>query len=94
MSVILSSMLLVFGSYLAQPEWFENGPYEYYKEYDSVGECKIATHGTGDICAGDSPSKQFIKATSIKTDTTYQDKLDWVECDYWAGCYYGKRSEQ
>lgn len=94
MSVILSSMLLVFGSYLAQPEWFENGPYEYYKEYDSVGECKIATHGTGDICVGDSPSKQFIKATNIKTDTTYQDTLDWVECDYWAGCYYGKRSEQ
>ena len=94
MSVILSSMLLVFSSYLAQPEWFENGPYEYYKEYDSVGECKIATHGTGDICVGDSPSKQFIKAADIKTDTTYQDQLDWVECDFWAGCYYGKRSEQ
>jgi hypothetical protein len=94
MSVILSSMLLVFGSYIAQPEWFENGPYEYYKEYDSLAECQIATHGIDDICVGDSPSKQFIKVLNVKTDTTYQDKLDWVECDYWAGCYYGKRSEQ
>ncbi len=94
MSVILSSMLLVFGSYIAQPEWFENGPYEYFKEHGSLKECQIASYATGDICVGDSPSKQFIKASNIKTDTTYQDQLDWVECDYWAGCYYGKRSEQ
>ena len=91
MSVILSSMLLVFGSYIAQPEWFDNGPYEYYKEYDSLEECKIATHGTDDVCVGEQPSKQFIKALNVRTDTTFQEKLDWVKCDYWAGCYWGKR---
>ena len=41
MSVILSSMLLVFGSYIVQPDWFDNGPYEYYKEYDSLEELSL-----------------------------------------------------
>ena len=49
MSGILSSMLLVLGSYIVQPTWFDNGPYEYYKEYDTLKECQIATHGSGDI---------------------------------------------
>ena len=91
MSGILTSILLVFGGYIVQPTWFENGPYEYYKEYDSLEECQIATHGTGDICVGEQPSKQFIKAFNVKTDTAFQSKLDWIECDYWAGCYWGKR---
>ena len=91
MSGILTSILLVFGGYIVQPTWFENGPYEYYKEYDTLAECQIATHGTGDICVGEQPSKQFIKAFNVKTDTAFQSKLDWIECDYWAWCYWGKR---
>ena len=91
MSGILTSILLVFGGYIVQPTWFENGPYEYYKEYDTLAACQIATHGTGDICVGEQPSKQFIKVLNVKTDTTFQNKLDWTECDYWAGCYWGKR---
>ena len=89
MQVILTSMLLVFGGYLAQPDLFDNGPYEYFKEYDSLSECQIATHGTDDICVGEQPSKQFIKASNVNTDTTFQEKLDWVDCDYFAGCYWG-----
>ena len=91
MSGILSSILLVFGGYIVQPTWFENGPYEYYKEYDTLAECKIATHGTGDICVGEQPSKQFIKAFNVKTDESFKNKLEWVKCDHWAGCYWGKR---
>ena len=91
MSGILSSILLVFGGYIVQPTWFENGPYEYYKEYDTLAECQIATHGTGDICVGEQPSKQFIKALNVKTDESFKNKLEWVKCDHWAGCYWGKR---
>ena len=93
MLVILTSMLLVLGGYVVQPVidsgFFENGPYEYYKEYDTLAECQIATHGTGDICVGEQPSKQFIRADNVNTDTTFQEKLDWVDCDYFAGCYWG-----
>ena len=90
MSVIISIMSLVFGSYIAQPDWFDNGPYEFYKDYDSLAECKIAK-SENDICVGEQPSKQFIKAVNVKTNTSFKDKLDWVECDYWAGCYWGER---
>jgi len=91
MQVILTSMLLVLGGYVVQPEWYNNGPFEYFKEYDTLAECQVATYGTGDICVGDKPSKQFIKAVNIKTNNTPKDKLDWTECDYWAGCYWGER---
>ena len=71
--------------------FFDNGPFEYYKEYDTLAECQIATHGTGDICVGEQPSKQFIKALNVKTDESFKNKLEWVKCDHWAGCYWGKR---
>lgn len=90
MSVILSSMLLVLGGYVVQPELFDNGPYEYFAEYETLKECKIAKSEM-DLCVGEQPSKQFIKVSNVKTDTTFQEKLDWVDCDYWAGCYWGKR---
>ncbi len=89
MSVILSSILMVFGSYVVQPDWFDSGPYEFEKEHQTLAECQIETHGTDDVCVGESPSKQFVKNSQIKT--TYQETLTWVECDYWAGCYWGKR---
>ena len=95
MQVILTSMLLVLGGYVVQPvidsDFFDNGPFEYYKEYDTLAECQIATHGTGDICVGEQPSKQFIKALNVKTDESFKNKLEWVKCDHWAGCYWGKR---
>ena len=91
MSVIYGILALVWGGYTVQPEMFDNGPYEYFAEYETLAECKIATHGTNDICVGEQPSKQFIKVSNVKTDTTFQEKLDWVDCDYWAGCYWGKR---
>ena len=89
MGGILSTILLTLGSYMVQPDWFDNGPYEYFGEYQTLSECQIATHGTDDVCVGESPVKQFIK--SNETNTTYQETLTWVECDYWAGCYWGKR---
>jgi len=91
MSVIYGILAMVWGGYAVQPQWFENGPYEYHMEYETVAECQMATEGTDDICVGDSPSKQFIKALNVKTDESYKEKLDWVECDHWAGCYWGKR---
>ena len=95
MQVILTSMLLVLGGYVVQPvidsDFFDNGTFEYYKEYDTLKECQIATHGTGDICVGEQPSKQFIKVLNVKTDESFKNKLEWVKCDHWAGCYWGKR---
>ena len=81
MSVILSSMLLVFGSYIAQPDWFDNGPYEFHKEYDSLAECKIAK-SEKDICVGEQPSNLYVLSSKKDTPMTSAE-LNFVECDYW-----------
>ncbi|MBC8225999.1 MAG: hypothetical protein H8E74_02505 [Gammaproteobacteria bacterium] len=84
MSVILSSMLLVLGSYIAQPEWFDNGPYEFNQKYETLSECKIAK-SEKDLCVGEQPSNLYV--LSEKNTPITSTELDFVECDYWAGCY-------
>ena len=93
MSVILSSMLLVFGSYIAQPEWFDNGPFEFVEHYESVEECQIASHGTGDICVGEPSLDRYMKSNveSAVSSAVSSEELNFIQCDYWAGCYLGDR---
>jgi hypothetical protein len=86
MSVILVVASLVFGGFLYQPMWFDNGPYSSSNEYSSLAECQIDTKGTGDICAGDNPVTKYV----LDKDTYQENKgstLNYVQCDYWAGCY-------
>ena len=33
MSVFLSILSVVWGSYIVQPQWFDNGPYEFDTRY-------------------------------------------------------------
>ena len=89
MTVIIGVISLVFGSYLVQPEWFDNGPYEIDSKYESLQECKIAKDGKNGICVGESPSKLFV--VSGKEVSAPAGKLEFVACDYWAGCYLGSK---
>ena len=96
MSVIYGILAMTWGGYVAQPQWFDNGPYEYDKQYETLAECKIAKHGTDDICVGEQPSDRYVKNniefSVYDTDHSALSKeLEFVECDYWAGCYWGKR---
>ena len=58
MSVILVIVGLVFGTYLYQPMWFDNGPYHYVSSHESLADCERAktsghdeTYGKHLICA-------------------------------------------
>jgi len=58
MSVILITIGLVFGAYLYQPMWFDNGPYHYVSSHESLADCERAktsghdeTYGKDLICA-------------------------------------------
>lgn len=82
MNIILSGFFVI-GSYIFQPQWFNNGPYEFVQEHKSLAECQVASHGTEDICAG---GKQYTLAFERETSNN-SAPLDFVECDYWAGCY-------
>ena len=45
MSVILVIVGLVFGTYLYQPMWFDNGPYHYVSSHESLADCERAKVG-------------------------------------------------
>ena len=52
MSVILVTVGLVFGAYLYQPLWFDNGPYHYVSSHEKLADCEKAKLGDPDaICA-------------------------------------------
>ena len=84
MSVIYGILALVWGGYTVQPEMFDNGPYEFNQKYETLAECKIAKSET-DICVGEQPSNLYV--LSKKNTPSVSTELDFVECDYWAGCY-------
>jgi hypothetical protein len=84
MSVIYGILALVWGGYTAHPQMFDNGPYEFNQKYETLAECKIAKSET-DICVGEQPSNLYV--LSEKNTPITSTELDFVECDYWAGCY-------
>ena len=89
MSVIISIMSLVFGSYLVQPEWFDDGPYELEQVYESLEDCQIAKGGNNGVCVGESPSKLYL--VTGKEVSVPAGNLEFVQCDHWAGCYMGSK---
>ncbi len=86
MGVILVVASLVFGGFLYQPMLFDNGPYSSSNEYTSLAECQIDTKGTKDICSGDNPVTKYV----LDKDAYQENQgstLNYVQCDFWAGCY-------
>ncbi len=79
---------------LSNPQWFDNGPYEFIAEYETLGECQLNTHGTEDICTTESPFQQYSKVETkpnmVLRDNSETIELDYVECDAWQGCYNDK----
>ena len=87
MSMILLVASLVFGGYLYEPMWFDSGPYTQVDqaEFTSMEECQMVTAGTKDICVGDNPVRRYILDTDAYKSSSAP--LNYVTCDYWAGCY-------
>ena len=74
MSVILVTVGLVFGAYLYQPAWFDNGPYTHVSSHEALADCEKAKMGDPDaICAnGELYAKDGVSKIekSDSTDTT------------------------
>ena len=81
MSVILVTVGLVFGAYLYQPLWFDNGPYHHVSSYETLADCEKAKSGNPQaVCAnGELYDKDGGSETekSDSTDTTM--KSHWNE---------------
>ena len=91
MSVILSILSVVWGSYIVQPQWFDNGPYEFDTQYETLQECQIASSRSGDICVGEKPSNRYTISNTTEVEAV-MTKLNYTKCDYWAGCYFGDKN--
>ena len=89
MSVILGILSVVFGSYIAEPQWFDNGPYEFDIQYQTLQECQTESHGTDDICVGEKPSNRYTISNTTEVEAV-MTKLNYTKCDYWAGCYFSE----
>ena len=87
MSVIYGIIALVWGGYIVQPELFDDGPYELEQVYESLQECQIAKDDKNGVCVGESPSKLYL--VTGKEVGVPAGKLEFVQCDHWAGCYMG-----
>ena len=73
MSVILVTVGLVFGAYLYQPLWFDNGPYHYVSSHESLADCEKAKLGNEQaVCAN---GELYLKEGSVSKT----EKVETVE---------------
>lgn len=93
MSVIIGMLSLVWGSYIVQPEWFDDGPYVELRQGLSEGECKIDTSGTDNICVEtghDSAGEDIYSTYGVDKNAkpATEGTLTYLDCDAWQGCYF------
>ena len=91
MSVILVIAGLTFGTYLHQPEWFDETPYHYESSHKTLVDCENAKrghelHGQLAICVPgitDSSSTLYVKYVKPdKHDAT--DSTDATMNSHWS----------
>ena len=83
--IAIFSFYTALGSYIVAPDLYSHGPYEFETQYNSLEECQIDSHGTGSICTTEAPYQLYIKSDKPMNHST--KPLEYVNCDYWAGCY-------
>ncbi|HIE78073.1 MAG TPA: hypothetical protein EYP92_04555 [Candidatus Thioglobus sp.] len=89
MSVILVTVGLVFGAYLYQPLWFDNGPYHYVSSHEALADCQKAKSGNEyAVCAN---GELYLKDDSVvkieQNDFVFtidkQDSTDTTMKSHW-----------
>ena len=90
MSVILVTVGLVFGAYLYQPLWFDNGPYHYVSSHEALADCEKAKLGDPDaICANGELYAKDGKVETVKVNDFVftidkQDSTDTTMKSHWS----------
>ena len=91
MTAFITVASIMFGSFISSTTLLDDGPYTFVQEHSSIESCHIATHGTRDICTHEGLIAQYVLEQGTKTKNV--GALEYVECDYWAGCYLAERAE-
>lgn len=96
MSVLFLIAGLFIGTLNYAPSWYDSGPYEMKSNHANLSECQ-AVKGDDEICVNNEPALLYQKRPYGKMpefsvhEETWKTGLDWAECDYWAGCYWGEK---
>ena len=61
MSILLSIVGLVFGSYLIEPDLFKEETYVAVSKHETLKECKVVKKDK-QICVGDEPSFLYVRS--------------------------------
>tara|TARA_Y100001963_G_C6651062_1_gene385731 strand:+ start:539 stop:826 length:288 start_codon:yes stop_codon:yes gene_type:complete len=92
MSVILILAGLFIGSYNFNPSLYDSGPYVMKSHHATLKDCQ-AVKKKDQICVNNEPAQLYtlkdMPEFSVHKNTTWKPELDWAECDYFAGCYWG-----
>ena len=87
MTVLATLAFTTFTSFLVMPSWFDHGSYSQYSTHSSLEECQLSKHGMDAICVGDSPSYLYINDEAEVVPEFKEHVLEFVGCDYFAGCF-------
>tara|TARA_R110000824_G_C14777295_1_gene631577 strand:+ start:246 stop:530 length:285 start_codon:yes stop_codon:yes gene_type:complete len=94
MTVLATLVFTTFSSYLVNPQWFDHGSYSQYSTHSTLEECQLAKYGTDAICVGDSPSHLYVNDEAAVVEESKKE-IEFVKCDYWAGCFtQGRQANQ
>ena len=94
MTALLLALTIGMGTYITAPDWFETSPYGLIDEHKNLDVCKRNTLNTDNICVSnqdDLTVGEYRVKPGVKTTTETGKPLNWVECDYFAGCYQVER---
>jgi len=94
MTALLLALTISMGTYITVPEWFETDPYGLVDEHKNLDVCKRNTINTRNICVSNSDNLtvgEYRVEEGVVTRTETGEPLDFVECDYFAGCYRVER---
>jgi len=90
MTALIAVFATIFGGLVSQTSLFDDGPYAFVQEHETIEACHIATHGTDDICTKEGLIAQYVLEKGTKTKENLGD-LEYVDCTYWVGCYKAER---
>jgi hypothetical protein len=94
MTALLLALTIGMGTYITAPDWFETSPYGLIDEHKNLDVCKRNTLNTDNICVSNSDNLtvgEYRVEKGVETTTPAGVPLNFVECDYFAGCYQVER---
>ena len=93
MAIFFTLLVTTLAGLASHTDIFEDDPYAFSQNHETVEACTIAIHGTDDICTtGEGSIAQYVVERGTQTQEN-TGPLEWVECSHWLGCFLAKEEK-